>query len=425
MTSQTTAEKDYFTDHAVLLDPYAYFEEMRARGPVCQLQTHDVLLVTGFQEAVEVLRNHKDFSSVNAPAGAAYPLPFEPQGSDITAQIEAHRDQMPGGSLVVSYDDGRHANIRAIVNRLFTPTRLRDNAAFMQEYAEQLVREAVTSGGCELVNDIATPYVTLVVADLLGVPAEDRDKFREVIDAGPPPGNMDEQDKPTTSAALVFMGGFFYNYIQDRRANPRADVLTDLASATYPDGTMPDLIEMVSLATFMFGAGQDTSAKLLSNGMRFLVEEPGLQRQLREDPALITPFLEEVLRLEGSTKATFRLARRDTTIGGVRVPAGKRIMVALAAANRDPRRWEAPHEFRLHRPRIMEHLAFGRGAHTCAGAPLARAEIRVIFEQFLRRTAHIDLSEEMHGKPGERRLQYEPSFIIRGLAKLHLDLAPA
>jgi cytochrome P450 len=274
------------------------------------------------------------------------------------------------------------------------------------------------------VNEIATPYVTLVVADLLGVPEDDRELFRQVIDAGPPPGNMDDKDKPHEAGALEYMAGFFVRYVQDRRANPREDILTELSTATFPDGSTPDVMEIVRLATFLFAAGQDTSAKLLGNSMRFLVESPELQQRLRKDRSLIPAFLEEVLRLEGSTKATFRLARRNTKIGGKNVPAGKRIVVALAAANRDPRRWADPTQFMLDRDKIKEHLAFGRGAHTCVGAPLARAEVRVLLDRFLEHTSEIRLSEDEHGPPGNRRLDYEPSFIIRGLAKLFLDLTP-
>ena len=419
------SERDYFSDLSVLLNPYEYFEEMAKKGPVCKMPPHDALLVTGFQEAVEVLRNPADFSSVNATVGAAWPLPFTADGGDISDLIESHRDDIPGGDLIVTYDDKRHASLRAIVNRLFTPTRLKANEQFMTDYSNQLVKQAVANGHCEIVNQIATPYVTLVVADLLGVPAEDREKFREVIDAAPPPGNMEDQERPTQGGPLEFMAGFFVQYLQDRRANPRDDVLNELAHATYPDGTLPDLMEMVRMATFMFGAGQDTSAKLLSNAMKYVTEMPDLQQQLRDDYSRIGPFLEEVLRLEGTTKITSRLARRDTKIGDTPVPAGTPILVSLAAANRDPRRWENPNELIIGRPRIIEHLGFGRGPHTCVGAPLARAEIKVILEKFFDYTSHIALSDAHHGPAGERTLRYEPSFIIRGLAELHLDLTPA
>lgn len=426
MSAEELIHKDYFTDQSLLLDPYEYFRQMRAKGPVYPMGSDDVLLVTGFEEAVQVLRNNKDFSSAIATTGAGEPLPFTPEGSDISEQLEKFYEQLGVMNLLVNYDGMPHSNLRSIAGGLFTPTRLKATRDFMHQFADQLVREAVSRGGCEVVNEIATPFVTLVVAELLGVPPEDREKFRAVIDAAPPPGNMNKEDvseeEEPQMSPLEYMGAFFFEYLNDRRENPRDDVLTQLALATYPDGELPDLLEMVKLSGFLFGAGQDTSAKLLSNAMRHIAEEPGLQQQLRDDYSLIPAMLEEVLRLEGSTKCTFRIARRDTNIGDLAVPAGTRITVSLAAANRDPRRWENPEEFRLKRPRIKEHLAFGRGVHTCAGAPLARLEVAAILEHFFEQTTHISLNEEKHGPPGDRHLEYEPSFIIRGLANLYIAL---
>jgi cytochrome P450 len=158
--------------------------------------------------------------------------------------------------------------------------------------------------------------------------------------------------------------------------------------------------------------------------MRVIAEDRALQGRLRADPSLIPNFIEEMLRLEGSSKGTHRLALRDTKIGGYDVPAGKKIVISLAAANRDPSRWEDPQELKLDRPRIKEHVGFGRGAHTCAGAPLARAEVRVLIANLLDLTKEITLSEEHHGAPDNRRLSYEASYIIRGLEQLHLTLKP-
>ncbi|MFV8816826.1 cytochrome P450 [Haliea sp. E17] len=423
MTAPVTKERDYFTDPTVLLDPYGYFEEMRPRGPICRLETHDCLLLTGFDECVDVLRNPIDFSSLNSLASSAFPLPFTPEGSDISAQLETHRDKYVGGDLVVTFDDERHTNVRALMSRMFTPSRLKANEAFMQEYAGELVRKAVAEGSCDLVGQIATPYVTMVIADLLGVPPEDRSKFEEKIAAGQTVGSIENPDAPTDTSALEFMGVFFYQYLQERMANPGTDLLSELATLPYPDGSKPDIIELVSLAVFMFAAGQDTSAKLLGNAMRYIVDVPGLQQQLREDRTLIPWMLEEVLRLEGSSKATHRVARRDTRIGDREIPAGTQVIVALAAANRDPRRWgEDANEFRLKRPGIKQHIAFGRGSHTCAGAPLARAEVSAILNQFFDQTSEIRISGEHHGEPGARQYDFEPSFIIRGLANLHLEL---
>ncbi len=418
------AERDYFSDYTILKDPFAYFEAVRAKGPIHQL-ADGIVVVTGYDEILDVLKNTEDFSSVMAPQGPAAPLPFTPEGSDISAQIETHRTNFFGGDLVVSLDGMPHSASRALLSRLFTPSRLRANEQFIANYSEQLVKAAIEQGGCELIKTVATPFVTLVIADLLGVPEDDREIFMEAIENGPPPGSLNADDLTSPDQPLVLMGMYFAGYVADRRENPRDDVLSELSNATYPDGTTPDAMEIVRLTTFLFGAGQDTSAKLLGNAMRFIVEQPGLQAQLRATPSLIPNFLEEVLRLEGSSKMTARLAKKDTHLGQLAVPAGTKVMLALAAANRDPRRYTDPQAFQLDRPKNKEHLAFGRGAHVCIGAPLARVEVRVIIEKFLALTSNIELDAEKHGPPGQRTLEYEPSFIIRGLAELNLKLTPA
>jgi cytochrome P450 len=418
-------ERDYFTDHEILKDPYGFFEALREHGPVFRPPGRDYFVVTGFEETLEVLRNHDAFSAIIGLQGAAAPLPFTPHGADITGQIEAHRTAFAGGDQVVNLDDEAHTKLRALVNTLFVPSRLKASEEFIAGYSDGLVREAVAAGGVELIGKIATPFVTVVVADLLGVPVEDRQIFMDAIANAPPPGSLDG-DNPMEGENHPFavMGSYFYGYIADRRAHPRQDILTELAHAKYSDGTTPDVYDIVQLGMFMFGAGQDTSAKLLGNAVKFLVSQPDLQDRLRADRSLIPAFLEEVLRIEGSTKQTARLARKDTRIGDVEIPAGTKILVALSAANRDPRRWEDPNALVLDRPKIKEHVGFGRGKHVCAGAPLARVEVRVIMEKFLEYTARIELDHEKH-PGGVADLSYEPSFIIRGLDKMHLKLTPA
>jgi cytochrome P450 len=378
---QALEDRDYFTDHSILKDPYAYFEAIRAKGPVYQIPSSGIVVVTGFEESLEILRNTKDFSSVISAQGPAAPLPFAPQGSDITPQIEAHRTKFVGGDLVVAYDDAQHSRSRSLLTRLFTPSRLKANEQFIAEYSDQLLTDVTSRGGCELMKEVATPFVTMVIADLLGVPMEDRQLFMDAIEAGPPPGSLNTDDLESQNQPLVIMGMYFAEYVHDRRKTPLNDILSELSNATYPDGSTPDAMEIVRLATFLFGAGQDTSAKLLGNAMKFIVDEPGLQERLRADPALISPLLEEVLRLEGSTKMTARLARKDSSIAGLQVPAGTKVMVALSAANRDPRRWDDPRALILNRPKIVEHVGFSRGAHVCIGAPLARAEVRILLRQ--------------------------------------------
>jgi len=419
--------RDYFSDFDVAKQPYAFFDAVRTHGPVWQPEGRDYLIVTGFDEALEVLNNNRDFSAIIGLAGAAAPLPFEPRGSDITAQIEAHRPEILGGTLVVNLDDDPHTNMRAFMNRLFTPSRLKANEAYIAQCSDDIVRRMVAKGGCDLIREVATPFVTLVIADLLGVPAEDRENFMQMIEASPCPGNLDAtlNSHDSMDHPMVAMAGYFARYIMERQADPREDILSELAHAVFPDGTKPTMVDLVSLGTFMFGAGQDTSAKLLGNSMRYIVDVPGLQDKLRADPSVIPAMLEEVLRLEGSTKQTARLARRDTKIGDLSIKAGTKVLVAISAANRDERRWNDPDAFILDRPKIKEHVAFGRGKHVCAGAPLARVEVRIILEKFLEQTSHIGLDESRHGPAGNRDFDFEPSFIIRGLSELQVKLTPA
>lgn len=419
------AERDYFTDHEILRDPYAFFDALRENGPIFKPANRDYFIVTGFDETIEVLRNHDDFSAVNDVQGAGAPLPFAPEGSDIRAQIEAHRTQFPGGDSVVALDDDPHTKLRALINTLFVPSRLKASEAFIEDYCRDMVGQAVRNRGVEVIGTIATPFVTMVIADLLGVPMEDRQTFMDAIANAPPPGSLDGRSPMEgTEHPFAVMGKYFYGYIAARRADPQQDILTELAHAKYADGTTPEVYDIVQLAMFMFGAGQDTSAKLLGNSMKFLVSDFALQDRLRADPSKISSFLEEVLRIEGSTKQTARLARRDTQVGDVKIPAGSKLLVALSAANRDPKRWENPNDLVLDRPKIKEHAGFGRGKHVCAGAPLARVEVRVIMEKFLEYTSRIELDPVQHPN-GVADLAYEPSFIIRGLDKMYLKLTPS
>ena len=218
--------------------------------------------------------------------------------------------------------------------------------------------------------------------------------------------------------------GYFATYIEDRRREPRVDVLTQLALAQYPDGSTPEVAAVVRTATFLFAAGQETTARLLATAIRYLAEHPELQDELREHRERIPDFIEEALRIESPVKADFRLARRATTVGQVEIGAGTPVMLLNGAANRDPRRFECPAEFRVDRPNAKDHLAFGRGAHACPGGPLARAEGRIIIERILDRMHDIRLSEEHHGPGTARRFEYEPTWILRGLRELHIDYTP-
>ena len=156
----------------------------------------------------------------------------------------------------------------------------------------------------------------------------------------------------------------------------------------------PELLEVVRPATFLFAAGQETVTKLLSAAVQTLGDRPEYFRiSCATDRELIPAFIEEALRMQSPTKVDFRLARKTTTLGGVHIPAGTVVMLCLGAANRDPRKFENPHEFRLDRKNVREHIAFGRGIHTCAGAPLARVEGQITVHRLLDRMHDITIDE--------------------------------
>ena len=423
MATVEFAEPDFFTDHSVLLDPYAALDSVREQAPVRQMKSHDFVMVTGFAEATAILLDGEHFSSVIAAAGPTAPLPFVPQGSDITAQIAEHHNQFVGHETFLSYDGAEHSARRALLNGLFKPSRLRDNELYMQDLADRMVRDVVARGGCEIMGELATTYVTYVIADLLGVPHEDRAEITEILANAPLPGSVDDADAGASLAPLAEkLGAMFGGYIVDRRANPRSDVMSDLANTRFPDGSLPEVAELVMLAIFLFSAGQDTSAKLTGNSVLYLCEDQALQARLRADPSQIGGFMEEMLRLEGSSKVTHRLCSKDIRVGDFDFKAGMKVVVSLAGADRDSVRWEDPNAFVLGRPRVKEHLAFGRGAHTCIGNPLARAEVRVLFERLFAHTSAMMLSEARHGPAGRRTFNFEPSYIVRGPTELFVDL---
>ncbi len=418
---------DYFTDADTAQDPYAYWEYLRSQGPVVREPHHGVVAVTGYQEVQAAFKDVDSFSAVNAIGGPFPPLPFTPEGDDISELIEAHRQDFPIFEHMVVMDPPEHEKARSLLSRLLTPRRLQENGDYMPTLADRQIDEFIGAGRCEFLGEYGKPFATLAIADLLGVPDEDRPEIRRNLGAGNAPGArvgaLDHE--PVGSNPLHYLDDLFSAYVTDRRRRPREDVLTGLATATYPDGSVPPVLEVVRPATFLFAAGQETVTKLLSFAVQTLGDRPEIQERLRADRGLVGAFIEESLRMQSPTKVDFRLARKTTTLGGAPIKAGTVVMLCLGAANRDPRRFDDPDTFRLDRKNVREHLAFGRGIHTCAGAPLARAEGRVTVNRLLDRMSDIRISEAEHGPRDGRKYAYEPTFLLRGLSALHIEFTAA
>jgi cytochrome P450 len=416
------ASVNFFKDAAIQADPYPYFDWVREQNPVWQEPSYGVFMITGHAEAKEIYRDpaafpeHEEasgtYSSCNAVSGPFVKFSDPIEGDDITDWIVKYRHELPFSDQIPAFDPPYHTAQRHLLMRLITPGRLRANEEFMWRYADSLLDAFLPSAKCELISSFAEPFTLTVIADLEGVPESDHDSFREhlstVSDA--------LQHKP-----LEFLYKRFSEYIEDRRREPRGDVLSGLATATFPDGSTPDVEDAALIAANLFVGGQETTVRLLGFALRMLGERQDLQKLVRDDHELVPNFVEETLRLESPLRSQFRMTRVRTTLAGVDIPAGGTVMLLPGACNRDPRTFEHPSEFDVHRTNARQHIAFGHGIHTCAGAPLARTEGRVTLERFLARTDSIAIDESAHGPADARTYDYLPTFFLRGLQQLNLQ----
>ncbi len=415
---------DFFRDGRLTDDPYPFYEALRNKCPVTREQHYGVTMVTGWQEAVDVYNDAETFSSCISVTGPfpGFPVPLEGRSEqEITELIAKHRDDLPFSDQLPTLDPPTHTNHRALLMRLITPKRLKENEDAMWQLADDILDDFLAPGRGEFIHGFAGPFTLRVIADLLGVPEEDRPELLERLARGTHGSGLGNADKTLAKTPLEYLYEVFADYVEDRRREPRDDVLTGLATATFPDGTVPEVGDVVRVATNVFSAGQETTVRLLGTALKMIGDRPDIQRRLREDRSLLPNFIEECLRIESPVKGDFRLARAAKTIGDQTIEPGSTVMVINGAANRDPRRFENPDTFDPERKNARQHLAFGRGIHSCPGAPLARAETRVALERLLDRTTDIRISEAHHGPPGNRRYQYIPTYILRGLTELHLE----
>lgn len=414
---------DFFTDPDVAAVAEPYFDHMLANYPVFREPKYGVVIVTGYEEALQVYHQPDVYSSINRTGGPVVDLPVELVGEDITDLLEQHRSYFPTNDQIVTFDPPVHTDHRAILMGLITPKRLKENEQFLKDQADQLLDEILPKGKTEFIWDYCKGYTILAVADLLGVPEHDHEMLLQILGAnsGPVLGNLEL--KATGPNSLERLYDYFVAIIEDRRRQPREDVLSGMALATFPDGSLPEPIEVARIASNMFAAGQETTVQLLGIAMHRIAEDPKAQQALRENFKLIPKFIEETLRIEAPIKGSFRITKRATTLGTEELAPGTVVMLLHGAAGRDERVFENAGEFQTERPNARQHLAFGRGIHTCPGAPLARAEAVFSIQRFLERTTNISIDEEHHGPSADRSWDLISSYKFRGHLSLHLKFS--
>ena len=416
---------DFYSDPSIIADSRSYFDAMRAKGPIVREPFWNSLIVTGYDEVMEILVNKDgDFSSTCSILGPNPGLPFKPEGSDIRPQLDKVRDTMPWADHLVCFDGQQHAEHRMLLGGVLTYKRLKQNEEYLHGLSDMLIDRFIAKGKCDVVPEFGHATTVYAISDLMGIPMEDRALLLEQI--GAPPSQL-AGDAPLKVGPdpLAAMKPLFDTYLRDRQEHPRGDLMSDLVQAKFKDGTSPDFDTVSNLARFLFGAGQDTTSRLIAMAVLILGERAELQARLRAEPGRIPDFIEEVLRYDAPVKVAYRLATVDTKIGDTEIPAGTITNVCLSAASNDPARFADPANFDIDRSGVRDHMGFSKGPHGCIGAPLGRMESRIAIEHLLARVRNIRISEEHHGPSDARTYRFEPTYTFRSLTDLHIAFDPA
>lgn len=393
---------DFFSSEAIQ-DPYPLFDRMRAEAPVHRIGDSVFYAVCGWDAVLEAVDRVGDFSS-NLTAT----MVFHEDGTVTPFDMGA-----PGGPMhaLATADDPVHAMHRKILLPHLSAKRVRIIEEFAAETADRLWEENLRDGQIEWMSSIANRLPMMVVCKLLGLPDDDVDTLIRLGYATTTllDGIVAAEQLEQAGMAAMELSGYVLEHFEKASDKPESALIADLA-ARCASGEMEQLPALGIMLTLFSAAGEST-ASLLGSAVGVLVDRPAVQQQLRENPELLSNFIEETLRFEAPFRGHYRHVWRDTTLGGVEVPAGAHLLLMWGAANRDPSHFEAPNEFRLDRASAKSHVTFGKGVHFCVGAALARLEAHIVLRMLLERTSWIDATDV-----GE----WLPSILVRRRERLQL-----
>jgi cytochrome P450 len=406
--------------------PYPHFDAVRAEEPVKYVPSIECWIVTRYADIVQIEHDPHTFSSI-MPTG---PVLARQQRDAVRAllaadpQLAAQIGQMRGGTRVLlSADPPVHGRQRRLVNRAFTPPKVRDMEPRIREVAHSLVDAFIDHGTCDLVPEYGVLLPLTIIAEALGVADDELPRFKRWSDDFVALiGNHDIGQDELRSMLLSQFEFFEYfgRKVDERRAAPGTDLISDLVAAMIDEEPLSD-DEILSMLNQFLVAGNETTTKLISSSVRLLLEHPDEMARLRADPVRIAGFIEESLRLESPVQGLYRTAMVDTEIGGVPIRAGEHLMLVFAAGNRDAARFADPTLIDPCRNGLMTHLAFGHGEHFCVGAALARAEGRIAIEVLLERLDDLRPADGVD----LATLDYERSYVLHGLRSLPIAFSPA
>lgn len=402
-------------DPDLLNDPYLYYQRLRDEAPVFRDPKSGIVSVSTYDLIVEVNRQPSVFSNQFGEA-----LRSGSAGSIDPEEQAIAREGIEVASTMLTADPPAHTRYRKLAMKAFTHKRVEQLGAYVAQVTHELIDRFVADGRCEFKSAFANHLPMIVIADSLGVPRADMDRFHRWSDAFVVQlGGVSDRDTRLEAARRINeFQRYFIERIEEKRARPTEDVISDLVHATLAEEGDPrsmDYSELLSILQQLLVAGNETTAHTLTAGLYYLTSDPALRARVMADPSLVPGFVEETLRLLSPTNNMWRVATRDAEVGGFPIRAGEIMLLRYGSANRDTRKFHRPDDFDPERPDAREHLAFGAGIHTCIGAQLARKEMVTAFPIILERLKNPRFA------PGRNAFRYNPNILLRGVLELHVE----
>ena len=389
----------------MLANPYPVYHRLRTAHPVYRVPQLDAWVVTSYEGVNGALRDPQ-LSSDRFPRLRQR---LAARGLDNLADDRVRS--------MIHMDPPDHTRLRALVNKAFTPKAVEAIGSHIQTIVDGLLDAVSGKGSMDVIEDLAYPLPVTVIAEMLGVPGEDRGRFKHWSDevSAALSGDIAALSEPVlrrVMSARDELVDYFRAVVQERRRNPGSDLLSALTQAEEEGGRLSE-DELYSTVVLLLVAGNETTTNLIGNGMLALLRHPDEMQRVWEDASLVPAAVEEMLRYDGPVQLTTRVAKTDLEIHGTKISKGEWLYLILGAANRDPAQFPEPDRFDVRRAE-NKHIAFGAGAHFCLGAPLARLEAQIALRTLRKRYPGLRLAEE--------NPEYRNNFNLRGLKSLRVLL---
>ena len=410
--ASTPLEQITATDPAILQNPYAFYSRLRSEAPVFRDPNTGIVSVASYELVQQVTRQPELFSSRFAHllnSGGAGTL--DPEEAAIMAK------GLPWIDTLLTADAPQHTRYRRIAMRAFPPSRVAGLEAYIAQTTHDLIDRFIGDGEVEFKSGFADLLPSIVIADALGIPRSDMDKFHDWLRAGIArlAGNAGREERIESARKEIELQQYFLATIADRRLKHRDDIVSDLVHASMDDdGGRLDDAELYGILQQIFNAGQETTAHTLTYAIFQLLQHPDQLAALKADRSLAANAVEETLRHLSPTNNMWRVVRQDTELGGVALKAGEPMLLRYGSGNRDESRFDEADRFDIRRINAVRHMAFGSGPHICMGAALARKEMSVALPIVLERLRNLRFAE------GLNSFRFSPSPLLRGVLSLHL-----